>query len=103
MRAKRAASSRRPRSDGLVERVIELQVMAQMQIAKADERMARADERFARLEQENNERCARLEQESNERFQRLEQAIATIMRMLEALPDAVREKMGFATAEPRHI
>ena len=89
MRAKRAVPSNGARTDGVVERLIELQALAQMQIAKADERMARADERFARLEQEGNER-----------FQRLEQAFATVMRLLEALPDAVREKIGFATAQP---
>ena len=88
MRAKRAAPSDRARTDGVVERLIELQALAQMQIAKADERLAHADERFARMEQEGNER-----------FRRLEQAFATVMRMLEGLPDAVREKIGFATAK----
>jgi hypothetical protein len=100
MRAKRAAPLNGARTDGVVERVIELQALAQMQIAKADERMARADERFARLEQEGNERLAALQRESNERFRRLEQSFATVMRMLETLPDAVREKIGFATAKP---
>ena len=89
MRAKRAAPSNGARADSVVERLIELQALAQMQIAKADERLAHADERFARIEQEGNER-----------FRRLEQAFATVMRMLEGLPDAVREKIGFATAKP---
>ena len=102
MRAKRAAPSNGARNDGVVERLIELQALAQMQIAKADERMARADERMARADERmarTDERFMRLEQEGNERFRRLEQAFATVMRMLETLPDAVREKIGFATTK----
>jgi len=82
--------------NGLIQRLIELQAVAQMQIAKADERMARADERFAHLQQSIGERFARID----ERFAHIEQAIAALARMLEALPDAVREKIGFAAAQP---
>jgi hypothetical protein len=89
---------RKTDTDGTVERLVELQALAQMQIAKGDERMARADERFARLEQEGTERRAQLQRESTERFHSLEQAFATVMHMLESLPDAVREKIGFAAA-----
>lgn len=110
MRAKRTGPSNGAGANGQVERLIELQALAQMQIAKADERLDRADERMAR----DDERTARaderfiqlerrwtaLQHENSERLQRLEHAIATLMRMLEGLPDAVREKIAFATAKP---
>jgi len=78
-----------------IKQLIELQALAQMQIAKADERIARADERMARTD----ERFAKLDQESKERFARIERTLAALVRMLEHLPDAVREKIGFATPQ----
>ena len=78
----------------LVARLIELQAVAQLQIAKADESKAAADKRMARAE----ERFNRLEQETKDEFQRLLEVIGTVMQMLERLPDAVREKIGFAAA-----
>jgi hypothetical protein len=96
MAAKRGTASHVAASNGMLERLLELHAMAQMQIAKADERMARSDERFTHLEESMNERFARVD----ERFVRLEQAIATVVRMLEELPEAVRDKIGFAAAKP---
>ena len=86
-------ASKQPVRFNPIKQLIDLQALAQMQIAKADERMARNDERFAKLEQETKESFTRVE----ERFSRLEQGLAAIVRMLEQLPDALREKIGFAT------
>jgi hypothetical protein len=68
-----------------------------MQIARAEERMARADERMARAE----ERFVKLEQESSEHFARIERTLAALVRMLEQLPDAVREKTGLSAGFAR--
>ena len=87
MKSSRRKSSADPQIDPTA-RLIELQAIAQLQIAKADERMARAEESFNRLERE-----------TKDEFQRLLQVIGTVMQVLERLPDAVREKIGFAAAE----
>jgi flagellar motility protein MotE (MotC chaperone) len=86
-----------------VDRVVELQALAQMHIAKADERLARADERFAKIEQENHERWARLDEERRRVERELRNEIAetkavlqTLVKIVTGLPDAVREKIGFA-------
>ena len=79
------------RSSATNDRLLALLEMAQMQIAKADERMARNDERMAR----NDERYLELQQEIKEHVVRTEQMAATVFRMLEKLPEAVRETIGF--------
>ncbi|MCS6953187.1 MAG: hypothetical protein RMK57_11165 [Bryobacterales bacterium] len=65
--------------------------------ARIDERFARIDERFARID----ERFARID----ERFAHIEAELSAIKaillrheRMLEALPEAVRQKIGFNPA-----
>jgi hypothetical protein len=73
--------------------------------ARMDERSARSDERFARIEERMDERFARIDQRFeriDQRFERLEADLAAILqvlaehsRILERLPDAVREKIGF--------
>ncbi len=130
MKTTRQKNANEPTVVDPTQRLIELQALAQMQIAKTDERMARADERMARVEQRMDERMARVDeqaaermaridermaradermaraderfnqlaQETKESVQRLERAFASAIRMLEALPDAVREKIGFAAA-----
>jgi hypothetical protein len=110
MKIKRRVSTRgEPHGNGL-ERLIELQTLMQMQISKADERMARSDERMARsderlarLEQELNQRFARIDERFariDERFAHIEQVLGSVVRMIEALPDAVRDKIGFAPVKP---
>lgn len=79
-------------ANGTIQRLIELQAIAQTQIARSDERMARADERAAHHERE----IADLRRETDDRFARIEQSLAALVRMLERLPDAIREKIGFA-------
>lgn len=52
---------------------------------EADKRMAEADKRMTDIQQENRER-----------FARIEALLLEHNRMLQALPDAVRQKIGFA-------
>ena len=69
-------------------------------LARSDERFARADERFARADERSDERFAR----ADERFSRIEAELAEIKaillrheQMLQALPEAVRQRIGFET------
>lgn len=108
--------------DETLRQLLQLQALAQMQIAKADERVvnvdqriahvderiakadersAKADERIARAEERIAravERGERLRQENNELFLRLMQEIGALKLMLERLPEAVREKIGFGAS-----
>ena len=54
---------------------------------RLDERFARIDERFARIE----ERFARID----DRFARIEAILIEHNRILQALPEAIRDKIGF--------
>ena len=54
-------------------------------------RMSGADVRMAEMERINAERFARIE----ERFARIEALLLEHNRILQALPDAIREKIGF--------
>jgi len=92
MAGKRRATSQVVASNGLLERLLELQAMAQMQIAEAEER-------FARLGGSINQHSARIDgrlARVDGRFAHLEQAITTVFCVLEELPRAVRDKIGFA-------
>jgi predicted nuclease with TOPRIM domain len=66
--------------------------------ARMDERFARMDERFVQMDERMEERFAR----TDERFARIEAELETIKaillrheQMLEALPEAIRKKIGF--------
>ena len=54
-------------------------------------RMAEIDARVAEMDRINSERFARIE----ERFARIEALLIEHNRILQALPDAVRDKIGF--------
>jgi hypothetical protein len=54
-------------------------------------RMSEIDSRMAEMNQLNTERFARIE----ERFARIEKLLLEHNRMLQALPDAIRDKIGF--------
>ena len=67
-------------------------------LTEMDKRFARMDERFARMDERMEERFAR----TDERFARIEAELETIKtillrheRKLEALPEAIRQKIGF--------
>jgi chromosome segregation ATPase len=68
--------------------LINSQALLVGQIARTDERFGRSEERFGRID----DRFSRIESELSE--------IKTILlhhqAMLEALPEAIREKIGFA-------
>lgn len=72
-----------------IQRLIELQATAQLQIAYSNDR-------FARLQQELHDRFARIE----ERFAHIEEVLASFVGLVEHLPDVLREKIGFSPAKP---
>lgn len=65
-------------------------------------RLAENDSRMTENERAASERFARIEKEVSERFARIEKDMSAILRvlsehsrLLERLPEAVREKIGF--------
>ncbi|MBW3542504.1 MAG: hypothetical protein KY476_19755 [Planctomycetes bacterium] len=71
-------------------------------LADSDKRFAESDRRFAEMERTSAQRFAETERANAERFARIEKDMAAILRvlaehgrMLERLPEAVREKIGF--------
>jgi hypothetical protein len=58
-------------------------------------RAAESDVRMAELERHTAERFARMEERFEQRFARIEAILLEHSRILEALPDAVRGKLGF--------
>ena len=61
--------------------------------------LARAAEVDARMA-EIDARMAETKRESDERFARIEAILIEHSRILHALPDAIREKIGFKTPQP---
>ena len=78
-------------------------------LTDSDKRQAEVDKRQAeneRLRMKNERRWLKLEKQSDKRFARIEKGMASIIqvlnehtRILERLPDALREKMGFKAPE----
>ena len=66
---------------------------AEIRMAKAKERWARRvalnEDRWARMDRE----MAKLQKEGNRRYAEVKQIL---LRLIQVLPDALREKMGFA-------
>jgi hypothetical protein len=60
-------------------------------IAETDARIAEINARIAETERINAERFARIE----ERFARIEALLLEHNRILQALPDVIRDKIGF--------
>ncbi len=60
-------------------------------------RMAQTDKEIADLRR----RDAELRQETAERFRRIEAILLEHSRILQALPDAIRDKIGFKPETPR--
>jgi hypothetical protein len=69
--------------------LVQTQAAFVAQKAESDRRMTEIDQRIAEYE--------RL---STERFARIEALLLEHNRMLEALPEAIREKIGFKVSEP---
>ncbi len=82
--------TRRPSNGRLEEALTALinnQALFVGQVARMDERFARIDERFARID----ERFARIESDLGE----IKNILLHHEQMLEALPEAIRQKIGF--------
>ena len=60
-------------------------------VAKMDERFAKTDERFLKID----ERFANTDRINSERFARIEALLLEHNRILTALPEVIREKIGF--------
>lgn len=60
-------------------------------------RNAESDARIAKIEAENAKTFAQMD----ERFARIEAILIEHSRILRALPDAIREKIGFKHPEPK--
>jgi hypothetical protein len=56
---------------------------------------------FVAQMRENDMRVAEIERESKERFARIEALLIEHNRILERLPDTLREKIGFKVTEPK--
>lgn len=70
--------------------------MAQNQIAMAQQQTA-----FLARMAENDARMAQTDRINSERFARIEAILMEHSRILKALPEAVRDKIGFKTPPPR--
>jgi chromosome segregation ATPase len=71
-------------------------------MAKTDERMAKTDERMAKTDErmaKTDERRAEIDREIAERFARIEALLLEHNRLLQALPEAVRAKIGFQSTK----
>lgn len=81
--------------------LIEAQALSQLQIAKAFERIAEVEQRVAGFEQrmagfeqrmdEFDARLVRVE----ERLGRVEETLNMLVTLIQALPDAVKDRIGF--------
>ena len=76
--------------------VLNQTAMAQNQTAFLA-RMADIDARMADMDRVNSARMAQID----ERFSRVEAILIEHSRILRALPDAIRDKIGFKIPEPR--
>jgi len=77
-------------------------LQAQAQLTQAQAELVQNQAKFVSELREMNERFARTEAESNARFARIERLLAEIKailarheQILQALPDAIRQKIGF--------
>ncbi len=74
--------------------------MADLERESAETRR-RSDDEAAKLRreaEESNRRIAEWQRRADERFARIEAILLEHGRLLQALPDAVREKIGFKTS-----
>jgi 7-keto-8-aminopelargonate synthetase-like enzyme len=63
-------------------------------------RVSEIDARVAEMDRINAERLARMDLINSERFARIEALLLEHNRILQALPDAIRDKIGFKTPPP---
>jgi hypothetical protein len=87
----RARSPRNGRLEEALATLIQNQATLVQNQAAFVARMAEIDARMAEMARQNAERFARIE----ERFSRIEALLIENTRLLKALPDAIREKIGF--------
>jgi chromosome segregation ATPase len=95
-----ATRNRNGRLEEAMAVLLNTQVAFLERLARSDERLARMDERFARMDERLAERFAAID----ERFARIDSELADIKAILlrheqtlAALPDAIRDKIGFKT------
>jgi hypothetical protein len=76
--------------------LVQNQAIYQAQKAEVDQRIAEIQRQMAETERQRVE----TDRLSAERFARIEAILVDLMRMMERLPEAVREKTGFRPAQP---
>jgi len=82
-------------SKAMMARFLELQVMSEMRILQNAQRIAQQEKEHLELMRELRDYRVR----ADERFARIEQTLAAVLRVLERLPDTIREKIGFGIPE----
>lgn len=109
--AKKKSANRngRDRLEEAIALLIQNEAKAVSSMAETNRRVAESDRRFAEnerlwaeLRRENELRLAEAQRENAERFARIERDMAAIIRtlaehsrLLERLPEAIRDKIGF--------
>ena len=78
-----------------VQRLIQLQVDLEAEQARSNREMAELRREQIRLGNESREKLAKLEREGQEARAKFMQLIEDTYRLMEGLPEAVREKIGF--------
>lgn len=87
----RAKNQTNGRLDEAIALLIQNEAALLAQQTESNRQIAEARLQMAETERRNAETFARID----ERFRNIESILAELVRMMEALPDAVREKMGF--------
>lgn len=85
--------------------LVQNQAASQAQIAESQRRMAESERQMADYQREAarelaeyRRESAKYQQEAAQRFARIEAILLEHSRILQALPDAVREKIGFKSS-----
>lgn len=109
MAKKVASQNGHDRLEEAIALLIQNEAALAARLVDSDKRQAEIDKRQAeneRLHLKNDRRWLKLKQQSDERFARIEKDMASIIqvlnehtRILERLPDALREKIGFKAPE----
>jgi len=101
----RRADERAARNEDLIAQALQIAAKADARSAKAEERMAHADERMAQIDERHSDlrrhsdelffELSKINAQIIKRLDRIEATLEEHSRVLERLPEAIRERVGF--------
>lgn len=87
--------------NGRLDEAMTVLVQAQATLVQAQATLAQNQAAFLARIVETDARMAEINRTNSERFARIEAILMEHSRILHALPDAIRDKIGFKRPEPR--